>query len=200
MKPIGVLPAVKPTPARVLVVDDEEDIRNLVAFNLRAAGMEALLAADGAAAIKRVRTEQPDLVILDLMMSEMDGISVCELIRNLPEASDTPIIMVTAWATERARAVGLRAGANEYITKPFSPRDLVKRVQSLLAEQTLRKRMGRTMELEHLTIDLDGTQVAANGKLIRMSGEEFEMLKSLVQTIFQRLNKGHKNGQQTPIQ
>lgn len=195
MKPIGVLPAVKPTPARVLVVDDEEDIRNLVAFNLRAAGMEVLPAADGAAAIKSVRTEQPDLVILDLMMPEMDGISVCELIRNIPEASDTPIIMVTAWATERARVVGLQAGANEYVTKPFSPRDLVKRVQSLLAEQALRKRMGRTVELKHLTIDLDGTQVAANGKLIQMSGEEFEMLKSLVQAIFQRLNEDHTTEQ-----
>lgn len=195
MKPIGVLPAVKPTPARVLVVDDEEDIRNHVAFNLRADGMEVLLAADGAAAIKSVRTEQPDLVILDLMMPEMDGISVCELIRNIPEASDTPIIMVTAWATERARVVGLQAGANECVTKPFSPRDLVKRVQSLLAEQALRKRMGRTMELKHLTIDPDGTQVAVNGKLIQMSGEEFEMLKSLVQAIFQRLNEGHTNEQ-----
>jgi DNA-binding response OmpR family regulator len=191
MKPIGGLSAEKPTPARVLVVDDEEDIRNLVAFNLRAAGMEALLAADGAAAIKIFRTEQPDLVILDLMMPEMDGISVCELIRNLPEASDTPIIIVTAWATERARDVGLQAGANDYVTKPFSPRHLVKRVQSLLTEQALRKRMGRTLELKHLTIDLDSSQVAANGKLIQLSGKEFEMLKSLVQAMFQRLNEDH---------
>jgi len=121
MKPSGESKQTATVPARVLVVDDEADVRNLVSFNLRAAGMEVLTAGDGAAALEQVRTGQPDLVILDLMLPELDGVSVCELIRKLPEGAGTPVIMLTAWATERARIIGLQAGANDYITKPSIP-------------------------------------------------------------------------------
>lgn len=179
----------KTKPSRVLVVDDEEDVRNLVAFNLRAAGMEVLFAGDGADAISSIRRERPDLVVLDLMLPEIDGLSVCEMIRKLPEGSDTPVVMLTAWVTDRARLVGLQAGANDYLTKPFSPRELVGRVQSLLAETSLRKHSGRRMELNQLTIDLESRQVSANGRKIDLSSAEFRMLTLVVEAIFLRSNE-----------
>jgi len=189
MKPNEANSAMKTRPSRVLVVDDEEDVRNLVAFNLRAAGMEVLFAENGADALHRFRQERPDLVVLDLMLPEIDGLSVCEMIRKLPEGSDTPVIMLTAWVTERARLVGLQAGANDYLTKPFSPRELVDRIQCLLAETSLRRHRGGRMELNQLTIDLESRQVAANGKLIELSSDEFRMLTLVVEAIFQRSNE-----------
>jgi len=193
MKTNEIKPAMKTSPSRVLVVDDEEDVRNLVAFNLRAAGMEVLFAEDGAEAVSRIRHERPDLVVLDLMLPEIDGLSVCEMIRKLPESSDTPVIMLTAWVTERARLVGLQAGANDYVTKPFSPRELVARIQSLLAETALRRHSGRRMELNQLTIDVETRQVAANGKQIELSSDEFRMLTLAVEAIFQRSGEDFSN-------
>jgi DNA-binding response OmpR family regulator len=174
--------------ARVLVVDDEEDVRNLVAFNLKAAGMEVLQAKNGVEALEMVKNESPDLVVLDLMMPEMDGISVCEMIRKLPRASETPVVMLTAWATDRARVVGLQAGASDYITKPFSPRELVKRVQGLLTEHRLRASHCKKMELRQLSIDLEQMEVKANGHQVDLSTEEFRMLTLLVEAIFRRMD------------
>lgn len=187
--------ALKTAAARVLVVDDEEDIRNLVAFNLRAAGMEVLFAGTGSEALAAIRRERPDLVILDLMLPEIDGVSVCEAIRNLPEISNTLVIMLTAWASDRARIVGLQAGANDYLTKPFSPRELVKRAQALLAQETLRRRTGNTMELKQLSIDLENRQVVANGRPVELSSEEFRMLTLLAEAIFRRLDEHTEESQ-----
>jgi two-component system alkaline phosphatase synthesis response regulator PhoP len=189
MKPGEVNPTMRTKPSRVLVVDDEEDVRNLVAFNLRAAGMDVLFAENGTDAIGSIRRDRPDLVVLDLMLPEIDGLSVCEMIRKLPEGADTPVIMLTAWVTDRARVVGMQAGANDYLTKPFSPRELVGRIQSLLAETELRRHAGRRMELNQLTIDLESRQVSANGKQIDLSSDEFRMLTLVVEAIFQRSNE-----------
>lgn len=175
------------TRSRVLVVDDEEDIRNLVSFNLRAAGLDVLFAEDGASAIQQIRNERPDLVILDLMLPELDGVSVCEMIRKLPEASHIPVIMLTAWATERARLVGLQAGANDYVTKPFSPRELVKRVQSLLAVNASREQPGRALPFKQLNIDLERGRVTADGREIELRREEFHMLTLLFEALVKRL-------------
>lgn len=183
----GTTAARRNTPARVLVVDDEEDVRNLVAFNLRAAGLEPVMAADGTQAINQVRREKPDLVILDLMLPELDGISVCEMIRKLPDAADVPVIMLTAWATERARLVGLQAGANEYLTKPFSPRELVRRVQALLAERQLRETAGPTLTVKKLCIDLENRSVQVDGRLVELQADEFRMLTLVFQALLKRL-------------
>ena len=176
----------KQPPPRILVVDDEDDVINLVSFNLRAAGMEVLVARTGVEAVELARREHPDLVILDLMLPELDGISVCELIRKQPESADTPVIMLTAWATDRARLVGLQAGANDYVTKPFSPRELVRRVQSLLAESSLRRKGGTNLELKQLSVDLEHRRVSVNGSVVPLSADEFRMLTLLVQAIFER--------------
>lgn len=172
---------------KILVVDDEDDVVNLVSFNLRATGMEVLVARNGVEAVEVTRTAHPDLVILDLMMPELDGISVCELIRQQPESAETPVIMLTAWASDRARLVGLQAGASDYITKPFSPRELVRRVQAILAENALRRRAGSSsVELRHLAVDLEHKRVSVNGGDVPLSADEFRMLTLLVQAIFER--------------
>lgn len=179
---------------KILVVDDEDDVVNLVSFNLRAAGMTVVVARNGIEAVEITRVERPDLVILDLMMPELDGIAVCELIRQQPESAGTPVIMLTAWATDRARLVGLQAGASDYVTKPFSPRELVRRVQSLLAEGALRRRAGASVELRHLAVDLEGRRVSVNGAEVPLSADEFRMLTLLVQAIFERSQPPIKTG------
>jgi two-component system alkaline phosphatase synthesis response regulator PhoP len=186
MKTSGAEATAKGARARVLVVDDEEDIRSLVAFNLQAAGMEVLLAESGPEAVNRTRADRPDLVILDLMLPEMDGVSVCEMIRSQPESADIPVIMLTAWATDRARDVGLQAGANEYITKPFSPRELVKRVQMLLAERSLNRRSGPEVNVRRVTIDLEHRRLVADGREIELEADEFHLFILLLDALLKR--------------
>jgi DNA-binding response OmpR family regulator len=114
------------------VVDDEPDIVELVAFNLEAEGYEVITATDGMEALNRARATLPDLIVLDLMLPELDGIAVCEILNRLPSTGCIPIIMLTAWRGELTRLIGMEAGAREYLTKPFSPRELVNRVNSTL--------------------------------------------------------------------
>jgi DNA-binding response OmpR family regulator len=117
---------------KILVVDDEPDILELVAFNLKAEGYEVLTATTGLQALDRARSSLPDLIVLDLMLPELDGLCVCEILHRLPSTAPIPIIMLTAWKSEISRLTGLDTGAEDYITKPFSPRDLVLRVNQTL--------------------------------------------------------------------
>src|SRR5579863_3335815 len=120
---------------RILVVDDEPDLVELVSFNLKAEGYEVITAANGMEALNQARAALPDLIVLDLMMPELDGLSVCEILRRLPSTAPIPVIMLTAWKSELTRIIGLDTGAEDYITKPFSPRDLVTRVNNALRAQ-----------------------------------------------------------------
>ena len=117
---------------KILVVDDEPDIVELVAFNLRAEGYDVLTARDGLQALNLAREALPDLIVLDLMLPEMDGLAVCEILRRLPSTAPIPVIMLTAWSNKLSRAIGLETGASDYVTKPFSPRELVLRVNRTL--------------------------------------------------------------------
>ena len=117
---------------RVLVVDDEEDIAELISFNLRGAGFEVVTAANGAEALIRAAETHPDIILLDVMLPEMDGFAVCEMLRRSPENARTPVIFVTSWSSEDARVLGLEFGAADYVVKPFSPRELVLRVHAVL--------------------------------------------------------------------
>lgn len=115
-----------------MVVDDEPDIVELVAFNLRAEGYDVATAASGSEALEQARALHPDLIVLDLMLPELDGMAVCEILHRLPATALIPVIMLTAWKSEISRLIGLQTGATDYITKPFSPRDLVARVKQVL--------------------------------------------------------------------
>lgn len=119
---------------RVLVVDDEADITELLTYNFRDAGYEVLTAGDGMAAVSLAQRWLPGAIVLDLNLPGLDGFAVCEMLRVLPSTRDIPILLLTAFATEQSRAVGLRLGANGYLTKPFSPRDVVARVAELVSQ------------------------------------------------------------------
>ncbi len=118
-------------PKRILVVDDEEDVTQLLAFNLRHAGFEVTVANSGEAGLTSALAQLPDLILLDVMLPEIDGFSICEILRR-EYATRISIILLTACASEDARIIGLQLGADDYVAKPFSPRELVLRVQRLL--------------------------------------------------------------------
>lgn len=122
-------------PGEILSVDDEEDVTTLVSFHLRRAGYAVRTAATGRGALEAVAHHRPDLLILDLMLPDIDGFGVCEILRRNPATATLPIILLTAWATTDAHSLGLELGALDYVTKPFSPRDLVERVDHLLAQR-----------------------------------------------------------------
>ena len=117
---------------KLLVVDDEPDFVELVAFNLRHEGFEVLTATNGWEAIELARSDLPDLILLDLMLPDFDGFAVCEMLRLRSSTAAIPIILLTAWISDESRRLGLELGANDYVTKPFSPRELMQRVNRVL--------------------------------------------------------------------
>ena len=117
---------------RVLVVEDDQDLAELLDFNLKSAGFSTSTASNGVEALRLARSVLPDLILLDLMLPELDGFAVCEILRRDPVTARVPIIMLTALSSELGRFTGLECGANDYITKPFSPRQLLSRVGELL--------------------------------------------------------------------
>ena len=117
---------------KILVVDDDADLVELVSFNLRKAGLSIATAVNGVEALNKARTVRPDLILLDLMLPELDGFAVCEILRRDPLTATIPIIMLTALSSELGRLAGLDCGATDYLTKPFSPKILVARVETVL--------------------------------------------------------------------
>ena len=115
---------------RILVVEDDLDLVELLRFNLSNAGFSVLVATDGAEALKKARSQQPDLVLLDLMLPELDGFAVCEILRRDTSTTSIPIIILTAISSQLARVAGMGAGANDYVTKPFSPKHLLNRIEN----------------------------------------------------------------------
>ena len=117
---------------KILVVDDDAELVELVSFNLKQAGYSVTAAANGMDAIKKARSSPPDLIVLDVMMPELDGFAVCEILRRDPSTASIPIMMLTALSSELGRMAGLGSGASDFITKPFSPRQLIARIEELL--------------------------------------------------------------------
>lgn len=120
-------------PLTILSVDDERDVTELVAFHLSRAGYDVITAASGREALDAVQRRRPDLIVLDLMLPDIDGFGICEILRRQPVTARIPIVILTAWATNDARHFGLELGALDYLTKPFSPKELVQRVTRLLS-------------------------------------------------------------------
>jgi len=175
-----VLPKDRVTP-RILVVDDEPDAVELVAFNLKAAGYEVATAADGEQALSKARSIAPDLIVLDLMLPEVDGLEVCKILRRDPATATIPIIMLTARAADIDRVLGLELGADDYVAKPFSPRELVLRIRNLLnrgrSEQTKKDRI----QTGDLLIDVPRHLVTVQGRTIDLTATEFKLLVVLAQ-------------------
>lgn len=119
---------------KILLVEDDSDVIELLSFNLKRAGFAIGTAVDGISAIKKARSMRPDLILLDLMLPELDGLAVCEILRREPETNRVPVIMLTALDTQLARLSGFEAGADAYVTKPFKWKELLNRIQGLLTE------------------------------------------------------------------
>src|SRR5438046_5628978 len=152
--------------AKILVVDDELDAVELVEFNLKSAGYEVVTAADGAEALKKVRAHSPDMIVLDLMLPEVDGLEVCKILRRDPATAAVPIIMLTAKAAEIDRVLGLELGADDYVTKPFSPRELVLRVKALLRRRTPTEPEPENLDFSDLQIDIPRHEVLVAGRRV----------------------------------
>jgi len=166
---------------KILVVDDEPDALELVAFNLKSSGYEVATAADGEAAIKKARDLQPALIILDLMLPEVDGLEACKILRRDPRTASTPILMLTAKAAEVDRVLGLELGADDYVTKPFSPRELVLRVKNLLRSKTAGEEKADQVVWKEIALDIPRHEVKVKGKAIDLTSTEFKLLTVLLQ-------------------
>ena len=167
--------------SKILVVDDEPEAVELVEFNLKQAGFSVTTAADGAEALNKARTTPPDLVVLDLMLPEINGLEVCKMLRRDPVTAALPIIMLTAKAAEIDRVLGLELGADDYITKPFSPRELVLRIQKLLQRGQAVTEAQETLRFGELLIDGPRHIVSWKGKGVELTATEFKLLTVLAQ-------------------
>jgi DNA-binding response OmpR family regulator len=163
---------------RILIVEDEKDIAKLLRYNLEKEGYETLSAADGETGLSLARQSKPDLIILDLMLPKMDGIEICRILR---QESNVPIIMLTAKKEELDRILGLEIGADDYITKPFSVRELLARIKTILRRAQATDLPENTVQVGPLAIDFTRYTVTLKGKPVQLSTKEFEFLKILVQ-------------------
>jgi DNA-binding response OmpR family regulator len=162
----------------ILVVDDEPNIVELARLYLRNEGFDVEVAENGREALEKVRTLSPKLILLDIMMPEIDGIEVC---RTLRKDSDIPIIMLTARGDDVDRIVGLELGADDYITKPFNPREMVARVKAVLRRSETAQRPAKAIDIGDLHVDLLGREVSVAGKPVPLRTKEFDLLVALAQ-------------------
>src|SRR3954462_7886849 len=163
----------------ILVVDDEPGIVTLVRDYLDRAGFRVLTAGDGPAALRIARGERPNLLVLDLMLPGLDGLDVTRALRQDPATQKLPIIMLTARVEETDRLIGLELGADDYITKPFSPREVVARVRAVLRRAEGEREAATVLRTGDLTIDLQRRSVRRNGEPIELTATEFDLLAIL---------------------
>ncbi|HLA51140.1 MAG TPA: response regulator [Thermodesulfobacteriota bacterium] len=164
--------------AKILIVDDEQDILTLLKYNLEKARFQVVSAEDGPEAIELVKKGKPDLIILDIMLPSMEGTEVCKALKKDEATSHIPVIMLTAKGEEIDRIVGLELGADDYITKPFSPRELILRVKAVLKRGQREERL-KTITAGPIHIDMDRNSVTANNKPLNLTAIEFKLLTEL---------------------
>jgi two-component system alkaline phosphatase synthesis response regulator PhoP len=163
---------------KVLVVDDDPAIRDLAATVLQREGYTVLTARDGEEALSRVRAEQPNLVLLDLMLPRIDGFEVCRALRS---ESDVPIMMLTARGDDVDKIVGLEIGADDYLTKPFNPREMVARVKAILRRSGRAKRVRPILSAGSLTVDRPRREARAGDRVLELRAKEFDLLVAFVE-------------------
>jgi two-component system phosphate regulon response regulator PhoB len=164
----------------VLIVEDEPDIRGLLVFHLEREGYQVVQSRNGAEALRAARSSPPDLILLDLMLPEMDGLEVCRRLRGDPTTRAIPIVMLTARGDEVDRVLGLELGADDYVVKPFSPRELVARVRAVL-RRTQPAPATTPVTVGRLTIDAAAHTVAVDGAPVSLTRREFDLLRALVE-------------------
>lgn len=160
---------------KILLVDDEEDILEFLSYNLIKDGFEILTANNGAKGLALAKKHKPDLVILDVMMPEMDGVDVCQRIRELPELDETLVLFLSARAEDYSELAGFSAGADDYITKPIKPKLLISRVNAILRRKSRNKAV-KKIEVGGIEIDQEKHTISCNGEFIFLARKEFKLL------------------------
>ncbi len=168
---------------KILIVDDEQPIRTLLDYNLKQSNFITIMAADGEEAVVKVESENPDLILLDLMLPKMDGIEVCKILRQ--RNINTPIIMLTAKGEETDKVLGLEIGADDYMTKPFSPREVIARVKAVLRRSGERTGIdedeGQILRSASLTVHPEQYEAYLNEEALEFTPKEFELLVYFMQ-------------------
>jgi len=163
---------------KILIIEDETDVADLLTLNLRKAGYRVSTAGDGASGLQKARDDKPDFIILDLMLPKMSGLEVCKILKGDAATAQLPILMLTARAEEIDRIVGLEFGADDYVTKPFIPREIVLRIRAIL-------RRGETadesLKAGPISIDPARHKVRVNSRQVHLTGLEFKLLQTLMQ-------------------
>jgi two-component system alkaline phosphatase synthesis response regulator PhoP len=168
-------------PQRILVVDDDREIVRLVRAYLEQSGFEVLVAYDGNTALHAIRRDRPDLVVLDLMLPDRDGREITRIVRSTPALAKLPIVMLTARIEDTDKIVGLELGADDYVTKPFSPQVVVARVRAVLRRTSVGIDERRVLRVRELSLDLDRHQAAVGGRPLDLTSTEFAFLRALMQ-------------------
>jgi two-component system phosphate regulon response regulator PhoB len=164
---------------KVLIVEDEADLQEVLRFNLQSAGYQALVAGTGSDALRLAKRHRPDLVLLDLMLPDILGTEVCRVLKQDEETQSIPVIMLTAKAEERNRVEGLELGADDYVTKPFSVRELLLRVNAILRRTHQETHTGGQIEFGRLKIDPEAHRAWVEGAQVELSALEFRLLMNL---------------------
>ena len=172
---------------KILIVEDEKDIRDLIIYSLEGKGYQTISADDGEKAIKMLKENKPDLVILDWMLPSVSGLEICRSIRRDINTKNIPIIMLTAKITEEDKVLGLDSGADDYITKPFSTAELSSRVKAIL--RRIERNNNKKLKYADIEMDLVAHKIIRNGRKIKLGPKEFKLLKNFLeqpQRVFSR--------------
>ncbi|MCY3712776.1 MAG: response regulator [Gemmatimonadetes bacterium] len=164
----------------ILVVDDEPDIVEIIQYNLEKSGFDVIVAGDGPAALEKVRDETPDLIVLDLMLPGLEGTDVCRILKQDERTRSIPILMLTAKSEEIDRIIGLELGADDYVVKPFSPREIALRIRNILRRRSALETPG-PVRAGPLVIDVEGHHVSVSGSTVSLTATEFKLLATLFQ-------------------
>jgi phosphate regulon transcriptional regulator PhoB len=175
---------------KILIVEDEKEIADLISYALKKENFDVTVALDGERALEKLREESFDLVILDLMLPKIQGLEICKIIRNNPKIQKTGIIIVTAKGEEYDRIKGLEMGADDYITKPFSPRELLARIKALL-RRIKNSQTGQIIHIGDIVIDKETYTVTVRGQPIKLSATEFKLLLYLAERPNKIFNRDH---------
>ncbi len=167
---------------KILIVEDEKDIVKMLEYNLKKEGFQVVSSRDGEEALDLAVRENPDLVILDLMLPGLDGLEVCKILKKESKTSHIPIIMLTAKSQESDKVIGLELGADDYITKPFSPRELVARIKAVLRRAKDKDKAPEVLRVGDLCIDFAKISVTLKDKPVELTAKEFELLKTLIKS------------------
>ncbi len=164
----------------ILVVDDEPDIVEIIQYNLEKSDFDVIVAADGPSALEKARDETPDLIILDLMLPGLEGTDVCRILKQDERTRSIPILMLTAKSEEIDRIIGLELGADDYVVKPFSPREIALRIRNILRRRSIPETPG-PVRAGPLIIDVEGHHVSVSGSTVSLTATEFKLLVVLYQ-------------------